>query len=197
MNPISDILPAAINHVLAQEPWASDKLRKHAGKIALLDAGVLALKWKVAADGMLQAAGKDESENVTIRIKPADIPLLLQNRERAMSYVQVEGDAEFAHVVSQLSQTLKWEAEEDLSKFVGDIAAVRIVSGAKSAVAAAKATHQALTENLAEYFLEENPMLMRAQPVSDFAREVARLRDDVERLEKRIERMESSVGKTC
>jgi ubiquinone biosynthesis protein UbiJ len=158
---------------------------------------VLRLKWKVAADGMLQGADKDEAENVVIRIKPTDLPLIAQNRERAMSYVKVEGDAEFAHLISQLGQTLKWEAEEDLSKWVGDIAAARIVAGAKSLAATAKATHQTLTENLAEYFLEEKPMLTRAQAVTDFAREVAKLRDDVERLEKRIERLEPQVGKTC
>ncbi|MBI1892417.1 MAG: sterol-binding protein [Burkholderiales bacterium] len=190
MNSLFSLLPAAINHVLAQESWASDKLRTHVGKVARIDAGAFAMKWQVANDGMLQAASQDAVENVVIRIKPADIPLILQNRERAVSYVQVEGDADFAHIISQLAQNLKWEAEEDLSKLVGDIAAHRIVGGAKSVAATIKSTGQALAENLSEYFLEEDPMLMRAQPLSDFAREVARLRDDVERLEKRIQKIE-------
>lgn len=189
MNSLFSLLPAAINHVLAQESWAGDKLRLHVGKVARIDAGVFAMKWQVANDGMLQAASQEAVENVVIRIKPADIPLILQNRERAVSYVQVEGDADFAHTISQLAQNLKWEAEEDLSKLVGDIAAHRIVGSAKSVAATIRSTGQALAENMSEYFLEEDQMLMRAQPLSDFAREVARLRDDVERLEKRIQKI--------
>ena len=57
---ISYPVSAAINHLLAQEPWAREKLVRHAGKIALLDGGAAALKLKVAADGMLQVAADDD-----------------------------------------------------------------------------------------------------------------------------------------
>lgn len=179
-------IPAVINHLLAQEPWARDKLAAHAGKVACMDGGLFAVRLKVAPDGLLQAAADGEQPNVTIRVKLADLPLMMQNRERAFSYVTVEGDADFANTISQLSQTLQWEAEEDLSKVVGDIAATRIVAGAKAALDNAKSTQQKLAENVAEYFLEENPMLMRPRAVADFSSEVTRLRDDVERLAKRI-----------
>ncbi len=185
-------LPSVINHLLAQEPWARDKLIPHAGKVASLDTGLLDLRLKVRPDGMLETAGADEPANVSIRVKPADIPLILQNRDRAFSYVKVEGDADFANTISQLSQTLQWEVEEDLSKLVGDIAATRLVAGAKAVLHNAKSTRQKLAENVAEYFLEENPMLMRPQAVSDFTSDVTKLRDDVERLAKRIERLTAS-----
>ena len=182
------IISAAINHLLAQEPWARDKLAAHAGKIACLDSGLLAVKLEVAPDGMLSAAA-DETPNVTIRVKLADLPLIMQDRERAFSYVKVEGDADFANTISQLSQTLRWEVEEDLRKWVGDVAAARIVAGAKAVVENAKSTQQKLAENIAEYFLEENPTLVRPQAVADFTNDVTKLRDDVERLSKRIEKL--------
>lgn len=181
---------AAINHLLASESWARGTLAAHAGKVACLDAGVISLRLKVSPDGMVQSVAGDAASNVTIRVNPADLPLLAQNRERAFSYVKVEGDADFANAISQLSQSLKWEAEEDLSKWIGDIAAARFVSGAKAALETARSTQRKLAENMAEYFLEENPMLVRPHAVSDFADEVARLRDDVERIGKRIEKLE-------
>lgn len=184
------ILPAVINHLLAQEPWARDKLAAHVGKIACFDAGLLNLRFRVAPGGMLEAAPADVPANVTIRAQAIDLPLMLQNRERAFSYVQIEGDADFANAISQLSQTLRWEAEHDLSKLVGDIAAVRIVGGVKAVSENLQSSVQALAENTAEYFLEENPTLLRPQAVSDFGREVARMRDDVERLAKRIEKLQ-------
>ena len=185
----ANIFPAAINHLLAQEAWARAKLIPHAGKVAVLDGGVLAVRLKVSADGMVETAGPDDLPTVTIRMQPSDLPLIMQNRERAFSYVKIEGDADFANTISQLSQSLRWEAEDDLSKVVGDIAATRIVSGVHTAVNTAKALHQSVTENIAEYFLEENPMLIRPQAVSDFTGEVTKLRDDVARLAKRIEKL--------
>jgi ubiquinone biosynthesis accessory factor UbiJ len=183
-------LPAAINHLLAQEPWAREKLAAHAGKVACLDTAVMTIKLKASADGMVQEAAADDAVNVTIRVKLADVPLIVQNRERAFSYVKIEGDADFANTISQLSQSLRWEVEDDLGKLVGDVAAARLVSGAREVTDMAKSTGWKLAENVAEYFLEEKPMLVRPQTVSDFADDIARLRDDVERLSKRIEKLE-------
>ncbi|OWW22817.1 ubiquinone biosynthesis accessory factor UbiJ [Noviherbaspirillum denitrificans] len=183
---------AAINHLLAREPWAREKLARHAGKVALFDAGVVSLRLKATADGMVEGASPDEAQNVTIRVKLSDLPLILQNREHAFSYVQIEGDADFANTVSQLSETLRWEAEEDLAKLFGDTAAVRLASAARTAISVAKTTQQKFVENVAEYFLEENPVLVRPQMVAEFSSDVTRLRDDVERLAKRIEKLKES-----
>ncbi|MGV3741061.1 MAG: ubiquinone biosynthesis accessory factor UbiJ [Burkholderiaceae bacterium] len=184
--------PAAINHLLNNEPRAKARVAAHAGKVALFNLGVMSLKLRAGADGLVEAASEDEQAQVTIHVKPADLPLILQHRDRAFSYVHIEGDADFANAISQVSQSVQWDAEEDLSKVVGDIAAVRLVAGAKSAANAVKSTQQKIAENVAEYFIEENPMLMRPRAVSDFADEVAKLRDDVERLSKRIDKLKGS-----
>ncbi len=181
---------AVINHLLAQEPWARKSLLAHAGKVACIDTGALQLRLKVAADGYVQDVAADAPANVTLRVKLSDLPLIAANRERAVSYVKLEGDADFANAISQLSQTLRWDAEDDLSRVVGDVAATRVVAGARSLIDAARTTQRKLTENLAEYFLEEQPMLIRPRMLQDFSSDVVRLRDDLERLSKRIEKLE-------
>ncbi|WP_293776246.1 SCP2 sterol-binding domain-containing protein [uncultured Oxalicibacterium sp.] len=184
------ILPsAAINHLLAQEAWARARLAPHAGKVAVFDAGVMALRLKVAEDGLVQMTDAEDAASVTIRVQLSDLPLILQNRERAFSYVRIEGDADFANVISQVSQSLRWDAEDDLSRLLGDIAARRVVQGAHGALRGVQALHQSVTENVAEYFLEENPLLVRPRAVADFTQDVTRLRDDVARLAKRIEKL--------
>ena len=192
MTPLNSTFALFVNHLLAQEAWAKSKLQAHAGKIACIDLQAIALRIKVAADGMLVEAEADAQADVTIRLRLSDLPLIAQNRERAFSYVKVEGDADFANTISHLSQHLRWEAEEDLSKLFGDVAAVRMVSTAKSIVQTAQQAHQAIQENLAEYFLEENPMLVRPVAVQAFGVEVNKCRDDVERLIKRLEKLERS-----
>ena len=188
---IAAAVPATLNHLLEREKQARARLMGHAGKVACFDVGLVRVVLQVAPDGLVATAAADATPHVTIRIKPADLPLILQHRDRAFSYVTIEGDADFANAISQLSQSIRWDAEDDLSRLVGDIAAVRLVAGAKSVAATVVATQRKLAETTAEYFLEENPMLMRHQPIRHFAADVARLRDDAERLSKRIDRLKA------
>jgi ubiquinone biosynthesis protein UbiJ len=185
---------AAINHLLAQEPWAREALALHAGKEACIDTGALKLRLLAGRDGLVEASAADTPANVTIHLKLADLPLIAQNPERAFSYVRIEGDAEFANTISQLGKGLRWEAEHDLEPWIGPIAATRLVGGAKDAFDTAIATHRKVTENLAEFFLEEQPLLVRPAMVEGFGNEVSRLRDDVERAAKRIARLEAKLA---
>jgi ubiquinone biosynthesis protein UbiJ len=185
---------AAINHLLAQEAWARDALVLHAGKVALIDAGSVAVRMRVTRDGMLDAGGPDQAASVTIRLKLSDLPLIAQNRDRAFSYVKIEGDAEFANTISQLSKGLRWEAEHDLERWTGPIVANRLVGGARGLFAAARGAHRKLTENLAEYFLEEQPVLVRPAMLEELAGDVNRLRDDVERAAKRMAKLEQRLA---
>jgi ubiquinone biosynthesis protein UbiJ len=187
---------AAINHLLAQEAWARDALALHAGKEACIDTGHLQLRMRVARDGMLETSNSEEPANVTIRVKLADLPLIAQNRDRAFSYVKIEGDAEFANTISQLSKGLRWDAEHDLERLFGPIGATRLVGGARTAVAGATATGRRLAENVAEFLLEERPVLVKPSMVDEFAEDVSRMRDDVERLEKRIAKLDQKLQRS-
>lgn len=183
-----------INHLLAHEAWARDALELHAGKEAVIDASPVALRLRVTRDGMVEASSSEEPANVTIRVKLSDLPLIAGNPDRAFSYVRIEGDAEFANTISQLSKGLRWEAEHDLERLMGPIAATRVAGGARSLFDSARTTHRKVTENLAEYFLEEKQVLMRKESIAQFGDDVSRLRDDVERTAKRIEKLEQKLA---
>jgi ubiquinone biosynthesis protein UbiJ len=185
---------ATINHLLAQEAWARDALMRHAGKVAVIDTGHLALRMRVARDGMLETAGVDDAASVTIHVKLSDLPLIVQNRDRAFSYVRIEGDAEFANTISQLSKGLRWDAEHDLERVFGPIGAVRLAGGARSAVTGAATAGRRLAENVAEFLLEERRVLVPPAAVDAFADDVGRLRDDVERTAKRIAKLEQKLA---
>jgi ubiquinone biosynthesis protein UbiJ len=186
---------ATINHLLAREAWARAALAEHAGKEALIDAGAAALRVRVARDGMLEAGQGEGAANVTIRVRMADLPLIAADRERAFSYVKIEGDAQFANTLSQLSRGLRWEAEADLERVLGPIAANRVAQGARGAAAAQRTAHTRLAENLAEILLEEQPVLVRRAAAEDFSTDVNRLRDDVERAAKRLARLEQQLAR--
>jgi ubiquinone biosynthesis protein UbiJ len=188
---------ATINHLLAQEAWARDTLMRKAGKVACINVeqtrGHVRVCMRVARDGMLEVAGDEDLPDVTIHLKLSDLPLILQNRDRAFSYVRIEGDAEFANTISQLSKGLRWDAEHDLERFLGPIAASRLAGGARAAVSHATSASRRLAENVAEFLLEERRVLIRPSTVDAFADDVNRLRDDVERSAKRIAKLEQKL----
>ena len=185
---------AAINHLLAQEAWARASLALHYGKEALIDTGAVQLRMRVTRDGMVEPGSEEMPATVTIRVKLSDLPLILQNRDRAFSYVKIEGDADFANTISQLSKGLRWEAEHDLEKVVGPMLATRLVFGAKDAAAFVRTGQQKLAENVAEYFLDEQPMLIRPATLQEYSAGVTRVRDDVERLAKRLALLEKAAA---
>ena len=185
---------AAINHLLAQEAWARALLMRHAGKDACIDAGLARLRMHVGRDGLLEAGQGDAAASVTIRVKPADLPLIAQDRTRALSYVKIEGDAEFANVISQLANGLRWDAEHDLERVVGPLGAHRLVKTARRTAGGATEATRRLAENLAEFLAEERPVLVRPAQRDAFAADVVRLRDDVERTAKRIARLEQKLA---
>ena len=185
---------ATINHLLADEAWARASLRRHAGKLAVIDTGHLALRLRVGADGLLEEGTPESVPHVTIHVKLADLPLIAQHRERAFSYVRIEGDAEFANTISQLSRGLRWEPEHDLERLFGPIGANRLAGGSRAVLANVHAGGRRLAENLAEFLVEERQVLTRPVDVDAFGADVVRLRDDVERTAKRIARLEQLLA---
>jgi ubiquinone biosynthesis protein UbiJ len=181
----SSAAAAVLNHMLAREPWARAALAPFGGRSARLQAVPFSVQLGIGADGNFTAdAGVP---TVTVGVDAAALPRVLLEPKAALRNVRLEGDAEFAQALSSVLQKLRPEPEEELSRFVGDAAAVRIVALLRAALAGAREAGSRLAAQTADYLVAENPMLVSRQDMASFAADVARLRDDVERLAKRIE----------
>ncbi|MDP2824683.1 MAG: hypothetical protein Q8O52_18630 [Sulfuritalea sp.] len=186
-------LLAAINHLLGQAAWARDKLAPFAGHAARVKLPPFEAAFLIGEDGCISApsltnAAAAEPE-VSISL-PAATPLLaMQGKDAVLRAAHIEGSAEFAEALGFVIRNLRWDAEEDLSGIVGDIAAHRIVSGTREFAAWQQQAARNLAENLAEYFTEEQPMIARQADIAGFSNDIDRLRDDVARLEKRLQRL--------
>lgn len=180
---------AAVNHLLAGADWARRKLAPHAGKVAAFDVFPARLAVEISAEGTLTAARADAPAAVSIRLTHLNLLELLAGGADSWRSAEVEGDAEFAAAISQVAAHLRWDAEEDLSRVVGDIAAHRLAGAGRAAAAWPRQAARSLAENVAEYLTEEAQLLVTPLQASEFVREVDALRDDAERLEKRIERL--------
>ncbi|KXU90738.1 sterol-binding protein [Paraburkholderia monticola] len=187
---------AAVNHLLARESWARERLAPYAGKTARLSCPPVVLALLVQPDGYLGTLGEADAHqfDVTISVPSDALPAFVQGGQAAvMKHVKIEGDAEFATVIAKLAEHLRWEPEEDLAKLIGDGPAWRITSLARSVGEHMQRTGRNLLDSAAEYLLDENPQLVRRTALADFNVELARARDSLARVEKRIERLEQKV----
>ena len=131
-----------VNHVLAAEPAAMQRLLPHQGKTlrvelfdwpALLPAPPVAA-FRITPAGLLDWCGDDEAAaaapaELQLRISAAN-PALLMARLAAgeRPEVSVQGEAPFAADVNWLADNLRWDIEGDLSRVVGPLAARQLAS---------------------------------------------------------------------
>jgi len=183
----------AINHLLQGEAWARDRLKPFGGKRLVFRAPPLPdLKLVVTAEGTVAAATGEDAMDLTLTIKPGALPHLLSGSDALLQHVDISGNADLASTVQFLFRNLKWDAEEDLSKLIGDIAARRIAAAGRDFFAWQKDALLRTGQNFAEYWTEEQPLLVRPEEVARFSRDVETLRDDVTRLEARLAQLQAN-----
>ncbi|MCX4165619.1 MULTISPECIES: SCP2 domain-containing protein [Paraburkholderia] len=187
---------AAVNHLLARESWARERLAPYAGKTARLSCPPVSMILLVQPDGYLVAVDESEAQqfDVSVTVASDALPAFVQGGQAAvMKHVKIEGDAEFATAIAKLAEHLRWEPEEDLARLIGDGPAWRVATLARSVGDHALRTGRNLVDSVAEYLLDEQPQLVRRAALDDFNAELARTRDTLARAEKRVERLEQKV----
>lgn len=181
---------AALNHLLVQNS-AAKQLRPHADKVVRLAVPPLDSTLIIGADGLFTQATPDRPVDAEIHLGPATALRTLLDRD-AIPEVRLAGDIALATAVGKVLQALRWDAEADLSRVIGDIPAHLLgrASGALRQACGAQAA--SVAGMLAEYWLEERPLIARRSDLEHFSRNVDTLRDDAERLSKRLDRLQQA-----
>ncbi|MGE8548816.1 MAG: ubiquinone biosynthesis accessory factor UbiJ [Alcaligenes sp.] len=184
-----------LNALLRREQWARDRLRAHSGKTLALVLGRLRLVYTITSLGELDLGHPAVVPDVTLTL-PAerlpDLPQVLKDGDfsRVAQLMLVQGEAGLANLVSDLAANLRWDAEEDLSRLVGDVMAHRLVGGARQAFAGLRDLGQRLADNVTEYLSQESGLLV---PHSEFERlreQAQGLLSRLDGLERRLEQAE-------
>lgn len=121
----------------------------------------------------------------------ADLPAALRKRDPAAlaGLMHVQGDAGLAQVVSSLAQDLRWDAEDELARYVGDAAAVQLVRAGKAVFDGARHAADSLTGNVGEYLAHESRMLLSRPVYEEWTAELDALRQRLDQLERRADRL--------
>ena len=176
---------SAINHVLSQNAWAREELARYAGKTICLSCLPLEITLRITENGMAEH-GEVETPDASLSITPSGLMRYFLSEPRDNTLITMTGNSDFATAVGQIMGQVRWEAEEDLSRLVGDMAAHRVANFGRSFLGWAKQAADSIPRNFAEYLTEEEPLIASKHEVEKYLREVDEVRDAVERLEKRI-----------
>lgn len=182
----------ALNHLLAQNSWAEEKLKPYAGKVVQLSLTPLQSMLAITSDGRFNAAAPDALPDAGISLEPGGALRMLFDPAAAATVSRVSGDTELASAVGKVLQGLRWDVEEDLSRVIGDIPAHQLTQSSLRIKQELGRQAWAVAGMVAEYWLEEEPLIAKRRHLDQFSREVDALRDDVERFAKRLEKLEQA-----
>jgi ubiquinone biosynthesis protein UbiJ len=180
---------ATLNHLLAQNSWALQRLSRFGGKTARFDIAPFSFACTIQDEGMLHEAAADVSADASCIIPPSLLPRFALHDESAFAQIESSGDVALIEEIFFLARNLRWDVAEDMSRFTGDIAAERIVQFAHEKQQQVRDTALNLSQALAEYWTEERPLLAKPPQLAAFSREVNSLRDDVGQFEQRIQKL--------
>jgi ubiquinone biosynthesis protein UbiJ len=131
-------LTLLVNHVLASEPVATDRLKRHTGRRLRLHLEhwptllptLPAMVFLVTPAGMLEWGGPEAPAEADLQVlvdasNPAR--LVAQAMAGETPALEIQGDAALATDVNWLVDHLRWDVEADLEPLVGPRAAHQIV----------------------------------------------------------------------
>ncbi len=134
---VMERLTLVINHVLASESVATERLKPHAGRcIALTATGWPALLpplppcvFRVTPAGLLEWCGlaPQDAADLSLRLDASNPAALLARAVAGdMPAVAVEGDAVLAGDINWLLQNLRWDVAADLERAFGPAVAQQL-----------------------------------------------------------------------
>lgn len=130
-----------LNHVLQQEPVATERLKRQAGKPLKLQWGEFHLTLAPTRAGLLERCDPQvATPELTVTLtqnSPVDIAQRVLAGDKPA--VDIQGDVQLAAEIAWLTDNVRWDVEEDLSRVLGDAPAHALVGFARRAAEGVKA----------------------------------------------------------
>jgi len=157
------VIAAAFNLLTLQQPWAAERLIRHAGKTVRMTLGGFAVTMTIDSEGHLAQSDAAVVPDVTLDVIAEKLTLsrLFASPSQAdmAELINISGQAALAQVVSDLARDLRLDPEDALANVIGDVAAHKLLGSARDLAKTFRTSAQSLTQNMAEYLSEETDSL--------------------------------------
>ena len=160
-----------LNQLLARERWALERLLPFAGQSVEVRLPLLpAQRFAIGADGRIEPGGAQPGALVTLH--------------------GISGATPLADEVRYLARHLRWDAEEELSRIVGDVAAHRLADGVRAFIGWQRDSAIRIGEALVDYAVQERGALVRRTELGQLAGDIERFAQALEALENRVSHLD-------
>ena len=199
MTPLNHLAAKFANRVLGDYPIAQQRLQAFATSRIFVNAAGVAVALRITDIGVLEPCGSETTPEPTpadlaVSIPLAALPAGITSGRDALKLATFSGNTELAALLNELAHHLSWDAEHDLGKIIGEIAAHRVANAARATHEGSREAIKRLGENGAEYLVHEAQILVSRAESRHFQAQLETLRDDIARLEKRIGRLANLAG---
>jgi len=118
-----------LNHVLMQEREAMDRLARQQGRVARVQWRGFFMALQVTPAGLLDLAAPDAQPDLRLEVCDTSPLALAQGALRGdKPAIRIEGDVQLAADINWLVDNVRWDAEEDLARLIGDAPAHALAS---------------------------------------------------------------------
>ena len=117
-----------LNHVLMQEPEAQARLARQKGRVVRAQWRGFSLQLAATPAGLLELAPSAKPDLLLTVTDESPLSIAREALRGERPAVRIEGDVQFAGEVNWLIEHVRWDAEEDLSRFIGDAPAHTIAN---------------------------------------------------------------------
>lgn len=191
---LTSIAVAPINHVIHGESWACKRLQSYAGKIIRIHVfPLIDFTFTIQEDGQISTMPNGTTTDASISLSASMLPFLLAKNEAVYNNIKTSGNDAVAKDLIDIGKHLHWDVAQDLSKIIGDIPANRVIQAGNTLLEWHTKHIQNISETLAEYYLEEQPVLTKTLSINRFITEVEQLHKDTNTLEQRISNLASHL----
>ncbi len=119
-----------LNHVLAQEKQATERIFRQKGRVVSVKWSYFTMQLVATPAGLLDLAPTGARADLALTVEETSPFALAQAAlEGKKPAIRIEGDVQLAAEVNWLVDHLRWDAEEDLSRIIGDAPAHTLMQG--------------------------------------------------------------------
>ena len=188
---------AVLNRSIDSSAQALSAARRLQGTSLQIDIeGITRIRASAHQGRLALIAGDDSAADAVISGSPGALLQLFtggENRQSGGPAAQIRGDAEIANRYRELFMLARPDPEEELSRWIGDLAARRVSLLAARARDFVRQARRTAGENIAEYLQEEGRDLVNRTELEEFLRGVDALRETADRIEARLGRLEQRL----
>jgi ubiquinone biosynthesis protein UbiJ len=186
---------AAVNRVLAGEPWARDRLAAHAGRSFMVRVGPMTTGFRIDERGSLESAPlAGATPDLVLSLSPLNLPAFLADPKRWNEFVTEEGDVALGGTLKELSQTLPWFVEKVCARTLGPIFGQRVADAGRKMLEMPEYATTRVAENVGSYARDEMQVLAHPADLRTLIDETALLASRIEALDARLEALAARVA---